>query len=139
MKKPQSPSPSPKNNLGKERENKKSSLLNSQAAPPASPTRRQVLGSTITAGGLLGSNLIDSKWTKPIVQSVVLPAHAQARLIAAAGIPGPAGPTGPTGPQGLPGFQNTAFSGPTGAIGNSGFTGPIGPIGPTGPAGPVGP
>jgi hypothetical protein len=135
MKKPQSPSSPQKNDMGKERGNKSSSLLGSQTTPPTSHTRRQILGSAITGSGLLGSGLIDSKWTKPIVQSVVLPAHAQSSLIAAAGITGPAGPTGPTGPQGLPGFQNTAFSGPTGPLGVTGEIGPAGPTGPTGPAG----
>ena len=41
------------------------------------PDRRQVL-KIITIGGVATTLLLPSKWTKPIVESIVVPAHAQA-------------------------------------------------------------
>ena len=39
--------------------------------------RRQVL-KIITIGGIATTLLLPSKWTKPIIEAVVVPAHAQA-------------------------------------------------------------
>ena len=38
----------------------------------ASKTRRKVL----TGGGVIGASVLGTKWAKPAVDSVVLPAHA---------------------------------------------------------------
>ena len=41
------------------------------------PDRRHVL-KIITIGGVATTLLLPSRWTKPIVESIVVPAHAQA-------------------------------------------------------------
>ncbi len=49
-------------------------------------TRRKALKSIIAASGVVaGSQALSSKWTRPLVESVVLPAHAQTSMAAAAG------------------------------------------------------
>ena len=40
-------------------------------------TRRQVI-QILTVGGLTATILIPSKWIKPVVEAIVVPAHAQA-------------------------------------------------------------
>jgi hypothetical protein len=42
------------------------------------PNRRQALKIVITIGGVATTVLLPSKWTRPVVQSIVVPAHAQA-------------------------------------------------------------
>jgi hypothetical protein len=41
------------------------------------PGRRRVL-KAITVGGVATALVLPSKWTKPVAQSVIVPAHAQA-------------------------------------------------------------
>ena len=41
------------------------------------PDRRHVL-KVITIGGVATALLLPSRWTKPIIESIVVPAHAQA-------------------------------------------------------------
>ncbi len=46
-------------------------------------TRRKALKSIIAASGVVaGSQVLSSEWTRPLVESVVLPAHAQTSLAA---------------------------------------------------------
>ena len=48
-------------------------------AEDRNPTRRRVL--TLVGGATALTVLLPSKWTKPIVESIVVPAHAQATRI----------------------------------------------------------
>jgi len=51
------------------------------AAETELKTRRRALKSIIVASGVVaGSQVLSSKWTRPLVESVVLPAHAQTSL-----------------------------------------------------------
>ena len=38
--------------------------------------RRQVLKSTLAGGAVISTSILPEKWTKPAVDSVILPAHA---------------------------------------------------------------
>ncbi|NOY17412.1 MAG: hypothetical protein GXP23_10905 [Gammaproteobacteria bacterium] len=53
------------------------------AAETELKTRRKALKSIIAASGVVaGSQALSSEWTRPLVESVVLPAHAQTSLVA---------------------------------------------------------
>jgi hypothetical protein len=47
----------------------------------ANPNRRRLL-TALAAGGVVGANTLPERWIKPVVDSVMLPAHAQATGIA---------------------------------------------------------
>ncbi len=41
-------------------------------------TRRKALGKILVAGGVIaGAHIIPSKWAAPVVNSIIVPAHAQ--------------------------------------------------------------
>ncbi len=43
-----------------------------------SPNKRKILASIGVTSGIIGASALSQQWTKPIVNSIVLPAHAQA-------------------------------------------------------------
>lgn len=56
--------------------------------PNASPEKRKTVRRLLTGGGIItGAGLTGGPWKKPLVDSVVLPAHAQ--TTAAPGTPSP--------------------------------------------------
>ncbi len=67
------------------------------------PDRRQAV-KIITVGGVAATLLLPTKWTKPVIESVVVPAHAQAS------------PFGGFG-KGFPGHGSTTRPPPNGTIG----------------------
>jgi len=77
-----------------------------RSANPKNPERRKVLkGGVVVGGAVVGSALtLPKKWTRPIVDAVVVPAHAAV----SPGVPSPApaptsAPTGaPTAPTSAP-------------------------------------
>ena len=42
------------------------------------PSRREVMKNIAAAGALAGALALSGKWSKPVVESIILPAHAQA-------------------------------------------------------------
>lgn len=47
------------------------------AAPVGSPSRRRTLLAAIATGGAVASSELPGRWSRPLIDSVMLPAHAQ--------------------------------------------------------------
>ncbi len=59
-------------------------------------TRRKALGKILVAGGVIaGAHLIPSKWASPVVNSIIVPAHAQTSGPVTTPAPGTPAPTTP--------------------------------------------
>ena len=52
--------------------------LSNQNPEISSPSKRKVLASIGVSSGVLGASALSGQWAKPVVNSVILPAHAQA-------------------------------------------------------------
>jgi len=73
--------------MKKPAKNTKKKVLNeSSNTASQQDSRRQAMKKLLTVGGIAaGSQMISSEWTRPVVESVVLPAHAQTSTSAASG------------------------------------------------------
>ena len=52
-------------------------LDNSTPQEITSQSKRKILTSIGVSSGILGASALSQQWTKPIVNSIILPAHAQ--------------------------------------------------------------
>lgn len=89
----------------------------------ADTRRRRTLLAAISTGGMIASSDFPDRWSRPVIDSVMLPAHAQ---VSPGGQPGAASSCTVT--AGIIGFQ---IEGETGGLGSVPFTGTIGEIPPS--------
>lgn len=59
-----------------------------QAPAPKSEARRSTLKTLLAGGGVLGLGALPKEWSKPVVDAVFLPAHAQTSVLGASGFTG---------------------------------------------------
>lgn len=82
-----------------DKHSKSDAELESHRSQGASPARRRLLKALVGAGGVMGTAaLLPEKWSRPLVNRLMVPAHAQATAVTYAG--GSSGP-GPAPREGL--------------------------------------
>jgi hypothetical protein len=54
---------------------------------PAGAARRRLLRALTASGGAIAGGLLAPKWTKPVINAAILPAHAQATMVVAPACP----------------------------------------------------
>ncbi len=70
-----------------------SSKESSKDTHPEQPSKRKVVRHLLTGGGVIGASAVGSKWDKPTLESVILPAHGRSSPTLA---PSPAPTSAPT-------------------------------------------